>query len=408
MYEYAANAARQQGGPSSSPKGQTMRQVRTLFLLGALSVGCGAGKLDVGSNGMKDGAAGDSASQQDGLAPDLDSGSDAGPCTASSLPQVVIAEKDQFIEVFTFDGTDLYYATTSMTDQSTDDAIKRVSARGGAATVLAHAPYNSVTEMAAAGDFIYYAVEGSEGGNVYRLAKTGGAPVAVTNPPINPFGSMVGDTTGDLYFTTDTGDLGENAPQIIRLAPNGTERQLAGDIPQVVELAVDTENVYSTPVAMYPALMPDAGVTQPILNAVIYATPVAGGLPSKTVYGPFMNDILGALAVDDTSLYVCGQSSVFSVPKSGGGSPKVLGTGQPYPLEVQIDGDEVYWITEGYVNMGQLGSLVRVARGGGVIESLAEGLSLPTHFELGSCAIYWNSEVGPGGSQGTTLYSRSK
>jgi hypothetical protein len=361
----------------------------------------------VGSN-TKDGAAGDSASSQDGLVSDSNSSSDGGPCTASTVPQVVIAESNQFIESFTFDGHDLYYVTTSMTNQSAEDAIKRVSAHGGPATVLAHAPYNSVSAMAAVGDFLYYSVQNSQGGTVYRLAKTGGAPVTVTSPPIVPFGTMVGDGTGNLYLTTDTGDLGPNAPQIIRVAPDGTERQLAGDIPEVVYLAVDTENVYSTPLAMSPALMPDAGVTMATLNAVIYATPVAGGLPSKTVYGPFMNDILGALAVDDTSVYVCGQSTVFWVPKSGGGTPNVLATGQPYPLEVQVDGDEVYWITEGYVNMGQLGSLARVSRTGGVIESLAEGLSLPTHFELGSCAIYWNSEVGPGGSQGTTLYSRSK
>ena len=54
-----------------------------------------------------------------------------------------------------------------------------------------------------------------------------------------------------------------------------------------------------------------------------------------------------AIAIDATHVYAADGAggTIFRIPKTGG-TPEVLATGQPYPFDIVVDNDAVYWSSE--------------------------------------------------------------
>lgn len=106
-------------------------------------------------------------------------------------------------------------------------------------------------------------------------------------------------------------------------------------------------------------------------SAVVKATRLDGSA-TRIVHGPIANSHVGVGAVSADGVYVTTASEVSLLPKAGG-TPKVIASGQAYPLRVIANEGEVFWLVSGYNNGEvptgiQAGAVMRLS-----IESPAEG-----------------------------------
>jgi hypothetical protein len=85
-----------------------------------------------------------------------------------------------------------------------------------------------------------------------------------------------------------------------------------------------------------------------------------------------------------------GPGSVRRVAKSGG-AVVTLAPAQNYPGEIVADGSFVYWTTGAWNDPN--GAVVRVARDGGTVETMASGQYYPRGLLLSSGVLFWT--IGP-------------
>ena len=126
--------------------------------------------------------------------------------------------------------------------------------------------------------------------------------------------------------------------------------------------------------------------------------PKGGGMPM-----PIMSSLsvdIGTVVVDTTSVFFITQDSetigsIYSVPRSGG-TPKLLATNLPAPIDMRLDATSIYWLNLGTI-MGQDvaadGSVERMLKDGTGRQKLIGNLSAPAALEVDATDVYF-SETG--------------
>lgn len=195
----------------------------------------------------------------------------------------------------------------------------RLPKSGGTPESLAAVPGNAISyglgDMAVDSDDIYYAAYGL----VAKVAKTGGAPIAVGGACI---GSAIAVDESSIYYA-DAGCGGD----VVRRAKAGDAYDVLMSHQYSSGLAVDQDRVYfgSSGEQMWPSLL--VGI------------PKAGGETIPLAGGPAE---YSAIALDDTRVYFASGATLESIEKNGGGLA-TLGY-IAAPARMAVDGTHVFWI----------------------------------------------------------------
>ena len=103
------------------------------------------------------------------------------------------------------------------------------------------------------------------------------------------------------------------------------------------------------------------------------------------------------IAVDDTNVYwsntawlTAGAGSIMKVPK-GGGPAEAIAEGLSAPRAIALDATHVYWANQGSSPMFTDGSVTRAPKGGGAPETIASGERGPYGVVVIGSAVYWTA-----------------
>lgn len=167
--------------------------------------------------------------------------------------------------------------------------------------------------------------------------------------------------TGDetyIYYGTLTGKLqraDKNTKAITTLASIGGK---------IEEMTLDATTIYFS----VPLLQADEST-----RTTIYALPKTGGTPTKLVE---VNDLVGTMRVDATTLYWIVRSKGFSdatgkIQKMAkvGGSISTLAQNLAVPIDLYVDSDAIYFTEDGLTHTPPYG-LSRVGKNGGTVQKL--------------------------------------
>ena len=139
----------------------------------------------------------------------------------------------------------------------------------------------------------------------------------------------------------------------------------------------------------------------------------SGGTPAQVAANPSMD--IGVFAVDDASVYFIvadndTTGSIYSVPRAGG-TPKLLQTGLPAPIDLKIDATSIYWLNLGTIvgeDVAADGSIERMLKDGSGRQKIASGLSAPSVIDLDATDVYYGETGFSTGTQSIGLSRVSK
>jgi hypothetical protein len=130
-----------------------------------------------------------------------------------------------------------------------------------------------------------------------------------------------------------------------------------------------------------------------------------GGAPESTTTAGVIAQVSGlisAVAMDDTTIYFAWNDSISSVPKDGSAPAREIGeTGSAYIEGIAVDGTDVY-VTD---LVG--GTIGRIPKGGGVVETVATGQLRPWGIAVDDARVYWANQgtdtTGAPGNDGSIM-----
>jgi hypothetical protein len=324
---------------------------------------------------------------------------------------------------FSSDSTDATGAGTGPMDAgagSTDAGTDGAPAVHGPAIDLAsgqQTPADIVTDTAN----VYWLNRSSGGqpGSIMKLAKSGGAPVPLTEMIPSPY-SMTADAT-HLYFTANDDGVGFSFLLLFRQDKVGgpAEKKQLNANGTVNGCTIQGGDVFVTL---------EFGGTNPIVS-VDGNAPAWGGAPVVTIPGTTAAATT-LLAVDATYVYATsadailrvakadGQSTVFATTTgiakaivfdpdtssiywadasavrrletgSPGGAPTDIATDQPGPSAIAFDATTIYWTNVGTTPSN--GSVRSVPKGGGVAQTISASEVEPLGIAVDDSGLYWTN-----------------
>jgi hypothetical protein len=97
---------------------------------------------------------------------------------------------------------------------------------------------------------------------------------------------------------------------------------------------------------------------------------------------------------DGKNCGACGHDCQGGVCQTGACQPVMLASGQAAPLDIAVDGMNVYWTNMGH-SAGS-GTVSKVPVGGGSVTTLASGQSSPYGIAIDATSVYWTKNSNPG------------
>lgn len=140
---------------------------------------------------------------------------------------------------------------------------------------------------------------------------------------------------------------------------------------EIDEIAVDARAVYWTDV----------------VDGTVLSVPLGGGAVTTLASG---QDASGRIAVNGSSLYWTGTSSITKLPLGGGSAPVTLASGQGGTSGLAVDATNVYWLA---VDASGMGSVLRTPTSGGPVTTLVSGVSQPHEIAVDAANVYWTMGV---------------
>jgi sugar lactone lactonase YvrE len=248
------------------------------------------------------------------------------------------------------------------------------------------------------------------GGQVMKVAKSGGTPIQLASGQPRPFGIAV--DANNVYWA-NYGLMHFGAGTVMQLpsdSDGGMPTTLASGLSGPIGIAVDATNVYWADGwgADVDGVPIDGGaLTQLAANqngphyvatdgANLYWTTynddtimqlplVDGGVPKQLATGmtpPFLGIAVGPTGVYWTQEITGG--TVWSVPTDGGAATTIAAK-QNQPWGIALDAKYVYWVNNGS------GTVMRAPLAGGPATQLASQQSQPTSIAVDSTAVYWTN-----------------
>jgi hypothetical protein len=252
------------------------------------------------------------------------------------------------------------------------DHRKAVTGEAIALACGQHAP----SSIQVAGGIVYFTEY--EGGNVWRVPSTGGAPIALATAQDYPWAIVVDDRNAYWLNYANADALGTTvtpAGAVMQVPlDGGTPLPLATGLNGPYGIAVDAANVYFTTADGY-----------------VMSVPIGGGAPTTLAAN---QDLPAGIAVDQSHVYWANNTgaSILRADKQDGGSLQPIAKNEPGVLSVAVDSANVYFTT--YATTGKV---LSVPLAGGAVATLAAAQSWPLGITVDDSSVYWtNSGTGAG------------
>jgi Domain of unknown function (DUF5050) len=254
----------------------------------------------------------------------------------------------------------------------------RVAKSGGAPQALGSVAEDVASTMAIDDTNLYVFGTDINGlfGTLYAVPKTGGTPMPLVNSVVTPF-ELYADGTY-VYFTTlgtPTGDDFLADGQVIRLKKDGSNVTiLARNLNAPTSVAADASNVYFT----------ESGISGANKSSGLRVVAQSGGNVRHLTDDD--NAVTLALTATDIVYGTLTLNSTGSLRRiaKGGGTPSTLAGGFDIITKIVPTSDKIYLFNEGDAEW-----LGVVPAGGGTVTHLVDGSFDTAEFALDDCAVYF-------------------